>query len=88
MRKVLAYVRSVLAYVRSAAGGYEPAVVSSIVAASFVLAAGLGITVGDLPEKANAVLTFLAFIAPIVAGKVTRSRVRTVKSLRETGVLR
>lgn len=80
--------RKMLAYVRSAAAGYEPAVVSSVVAAAFVLAAGLGITVGDLPEKANAVLTFLAFVAPLVAGRVTRGKVRTVKSLRERGVLR
>lgn len=80
--------KRVLAYVRAAAGGYEPAVVSSVVAAAFVLAAGLGITVGDLPEKVNAGLTFLAFVAPLVAGKVTRSKVRTKKSLRESGVLR
>jgi len=58
-----------------AASGYEPAVVASVAAAAFTLAAGLGLAVGDLPQKVNAVLAFLAFVAPLIAGAVTRAKV-------------
>jgi len=69
--------------VREVAGGYEPAVVSSVAAAAFVLAAGLGIGVGDLPEKVNAVLVFVAFVAPLIAGTYARAKVQPLKRLVE-----
>lgn len=70
-----------LDWIDAAADGYEPALVTSIVTAIFTLAAGLGLTVGDLPAKANVVLTFLAFIAPIIGGAITRSKVTPTKRL-------
>lgn len=61
--------------IKEIAAGYEPALVASIVAAVFVLAAGLGVTLAQWSDEADAVLTFLAFIAPILAGGYTRSKV-------------
>lgn len=71
----------IITRIRAAAAGYEPALASSILAAGLTLAAGLGLVVGDFPEKANAILTFIAFLAPIVAGAYTRSKVIPVKTL-------
>lgn len=64
--------------IRQIAAGYEPALVASFVAALFTLAAGLGIAVGDLPAKVDAVLTFIAFAAPVIAGIHTRSKVTPI----------
>lgn len=71
--------------IRRAAAGYEPAVVASVAAAFFVLLAGLGITVGDFPDKVNAILTFVAFVAPILGGAATRAKVTPTKSLQDDG---
>lgn len=73
--KIRRGVAATVQFVRDAARGYEPAVASQVVAAVFTLAAGLGLAVGDLPAKADAVLAFLAVTAPMVAGVVTRQRV-------------
>ena len=67
--------------IRRAAAGYEPALVSAIVAAGFTLAAGLGLIVGSLPEQVDAVLTFVAFVAPILAGTYTRAKVSPLKTI-------
>lgn len=55
--------------------GYEPVAVASVATAVFVLLAGLGIAVGDLPDKVNAVLAFLAVMAPMLSGWLARMRV-------------
>lgn len=61
--------------VRDFATGYEPAVAAAVVAAVFTLFAGLGIAVGDWDVKVNAVLAFVAFVAPLLAGGYTRGKV-------------
>ena len=67
--------------IRRAAAGYEPVLVASIVGAVVALLAGVGIPqVTNYSDQVNAVLTFLAFIAPIVAGGVARSKVTPVKA--------
>ena len=68
--------------IRNAAAGYEPVLVASIVGAIVALLVGVGIPqVTSLSDEVDAVLTFLAFLAPIVAGGVARAKVVTVKHL-------
>jgi hypothetical protein len=63
----------------SLAAGYEPVMARTIVAAFFVMLAGAGIGSGSLPPAVEAVLGFLAIIAPIVAGKLAREKVTPVE---------
>lgn len=66
--------------IRRAAAGYEPVLVASIVGAVVALLVGVGVPqVTDWTDEADAVLTFLAFIAPIVAGGVARAKVTPTK---------
>lgn len=81
LRKIANLFRRVREYARD----YEPAVAAAIVAAVFQLLAGLGIAVGDLPEKVDAVLAFLAVAATLVAGRATRARVFSRATLRPQG---
>ena len=71
----------ILSALRALAAGYEPARASAIAAAVFTLAAGLGLSVGDLPQKVDAVLVFLATVSVLIAGEATRKRVTPVKTL-------
>jgi hypothetical protein len=77
--------RTVLDFIRRAAAGYEPAVVASVAAAVFLLAAELGIQTGDLPEKVDAVLRFAQFIAPLIAGVGIRQKVTPVSMVDDNG---
>jgi hypothetical protein len=77
---LLALARHSVNFVRRAAAGYEPAVMTSLAAATFVAAAQLGINVGDLPEKVDAVLTWLSVVATLVAGARIRAKVEPAKS--------
>lgn len=77
--------RTALDFIRRAAAGYEPAVVKSIVAAVFLLAAELGIQTGDLPQKVDAVLRFLQFAAPLIAGISIRANVTPVSMIDDNG---
>lgn len=70
--------RHLINFIRRAAAGYEPVVAAQFVAAAFTLAAGLGLAVGDLPEKVNALLAFVGVVAPIIAGAYSRQKVTPV----------
>jgi len=67
--------------VRDMIAGYEPARVRAIALAVFVLLGAFGLGSGNLPTQAEAVLTFLAFGVPIVAGELIRRKVIPVKSI-------
>jgi hypothetical protein len=68
-------------FIRNLLSGYEPALARSIVLAVFVLLGAFGLGSGDLPPQAEAVLTFLAFVVPIVTGWLIRRKVTPVTAL-------
>lgn len=70
-----------IAFIRDAVAGYEPTVVRSLVVAVFVLLASFGIGSGELPAWAEGVLTFLAFVVPLIGGWLIRRKVIPVKSV-------
>lgn len=74
---------AVLDFIGRTLSGYEPVVAAQVVAATFTAAAGLGIAVGDWPQKVDAVLTFAAVVVPLLAGVYARSKVTPEKTLRE-----
>ena len=63
---------------------YEPVLAAQIVGALFVLAAGLGLRqVDSLKDEADAILTFLAFGVPLVAGTYSRSKVAPIEKIED-----
>ncbi len=79
--------RHITNFIRRAAAGYEPVVASQIVAAFFTLCAGLGIVVGDLPNKVNAVLAFAGVVLPMIAGAYARQKVTPSEQVVDPGKL-
>lgn len=73
-------------FVTDLASGYEPARAAALLTAFFTLLVGLGITVGDLPAKGEAVLAFLTVVAPLLAARAVRRRVMPVKKLEDNVV--
>ena len=76
MRKLAMFIRNVIA-------GYEPALVRSVVVAVFVLLAAFGIGSGDLPPQVEALLTFAAFVIPIIGGLLIRRKVSPAHAANE-----
>lgn len=58
--------------------GYEPVRVRAFVGAVLVLLASFGIGSGGFPPQVDAVLAFLAFVVPILAGELARRKVTPV----------
>ncbi len=71
-----------LSKLREIAAGYEPALVASIVAAVFTLSAGLGISLANYSAQVDAILAFLAFAAPLAAGRYVRAKVTPLAKTR------
>lgn len=71
-------------FVHGLVTGYEPVVVAQLVAAFFTLLAGLGITVGDWPQKVDAVLVFVNLVVLMAAGAIARSKVSPVHEIRDS----
>lgn len=65
------------------AAGYEPAMASAILAAFVTFASATGIVLGDLPQKADALLGLLATLSALYSGKSTRSKVIPQKRVDE-----
>ena len=59
----------ILATVHQWASQYQPAVARTLAAAFFQMLVGLGIVVGDWPDKVNAVLGFVAILTTVLAGR-------------------
>ncbi|WP_311208711.1 MULTISPECIES: hypothetical protein [unclassified Aeromicrobium] len=87
MSRLARIIRAVVDFVGRAATGYEPAVTAALVAAFFTMLSGIGLVVGDLPQKVDAVLGFVAFVAPLIAGWYARQKVAPIKTLNESEVL-
>lgn len=67
-------------FIRNLLTGYEPAMARTIALAVFVLLGAFGLGSGNLPPQVEAVLTFLAFIVPIITGYLIRQKVEPVKA--------
>lgn len=60
---------------REWAARYEPATAKALLAAVFQILVVAGISLGNLPQVADAVLAFLALAATVVAGRSIRKSV-------------
>lgn len=68
-------------FIKSLLAGYEPAMARSIALAVFVLLGAFGLGSGNLPPQVEAILTFLAFALPLLAGWLIRQKVIPMKSV-------
>jgi hypothetical protein len=66
---MLSKIPTAWAMLRAWATDYQPALARTYVAVTFQMLAGLGIAVGDLPDKANTALGVVAVLATLIAGK-------------------
>ncbi len=66
---MLTKIRNAFATLRVWARDYQPALARTYVAVAFQMLTGLGIAVGDLPDKANTALGVVAILATMLAGK-------------------
>ena len=73
----------VRSFIQDVINGYEPALVRSVAVAVFVMLAAFGIGTGNLPVQVEALLTFAAFIVPLVGGVLIRAKVSPVHTIRE-----